>query len=599
MMYKSCRLEKILSDRKFMLLLQVLFVGVCFGFLVYRVYFGIDFTDEGWYVAEPYVVAKGAVPIANLWNQSPGFAVPLAVLFKTYLIINKGTEGIILFSRLLYVVWLLGIGVLYVVLIPRTREAGKFNPIIVLMVFSTVCYSLFDINYNTIGLVYLLLACLLVLNDTKSLKWKTIQCLAGGVIMARAFIATPALCLAVVALAVVLFVRDKKALLFYFSGMMIAAALYFGYVIISGWKMSDVINGMYYTLHDYAYFKLPYLQTVFESIEFLLRYLFPLFLYFATEAIFYYMFRVKENKNRPISRLSIESVSAIHILIFLVIGIVLGDPDRWSWFGAPVLLIKCFLYYSDKIELRKTIVVTSTVTLLYFVTYLFASWTSNYGFGEREFWLSIPTCMTVYSICVLIGADNPYIGRIVLIIGLLCIAFISIKKAFSYVYRDDSMDQLNYRVESGIWKGLYTTEQRSKDVIALEEEIRRMTDNTKNVMFLDWVSFAYLMTDSELCAPSTLDTCLYSYDINDASILYDYFSLAKSVPQSIIYVDYGRDAEGWSFERDDWRFNKFVRSFYSPDEAFDCQTFRVLKCTLNGEDQELAMKYCLDNKTYR
>ena len=81
--------------------------AVCFLLMLHRIRYGIDFTDESWYVAEPYIAAKGAHPYSEIWEQAPGFVFPLVFVYRLFLMINGGTEGIFLFSRCLYLVWLL------------------------------------------------------------------------------------------------------------------------------------------------------------------------------------------------------------------------------------------------------------------------------------------------------------------------------------------------------------------------------------------------------------------------------------------------------------------------------------------------------------
>lgn len=84
--------RSICRDRKEQMLytvdLIVLFLGL--GAIGYRILLGIDFTDQGWYVAEPYIVAEGAVPYVNNWTQVPRFTLPLALLFKVYIILQGG-----------------------------------------------------------------------------------------------------------------------------------------------------------------------------------------------------------------------------------------------------------------------------------------------------------------------------------------------------------------------------------------------------------------------------------------------------------------------------------------------------------------------------
>lgn len=67
--------------------------------IIYRSVKDVDFIDTIWYVAEPYLVAKGAVPYLNSWSQVPGFTIPLANIIKMYEKLNNGTEGIFCFLQ--------------------------------------------------------------------------------------------------------------------------------------------------------------------------------------------------------------------------------------------------------------------------------------------------------------------------------------------------------------------------------------------------------------------------------------------------------------------------------------------------------------------
>ncbi len=123
-------------------------LALCFVGMINRVRFGIDFTDETWYVAELYLVAKGAVPYSDLWSQAPGFTIPLALFFRMFLEINGGAEGIVLFLRVLYVIWT------FFVIILVWRLCKKIPLLLYLPMLAICISSLFDINYNTIGVYY-------------------------------------------------------------------------------------------------------------------------------------------------------------------------------------------------------------------------------------------------------------------------------------------------------------------------------------------------------------------------------------------------------------------------------------------------------------
>lgn len=151
------------SSKKIINVVNVIFFILGIAVLVYRIVRGIDFTDQSWYVAEPYIVSEGAIPYVDNWSHVPGFTIPLATFTKIFTHINGGTEGIFLFSRIEYVIWLIAIGGIVFYLINRSKY--KIPSIILLPFLFITPYQLYAINYNTIGLMYLLLSSALLCSD--------------------------------------------------------------------------------------------------------------------------------------------------------------------------------------------------------------------------------------------------------------------------------------------------------------------------------------------------------------------------------------------------------------------------------------------------
>ena len=74
-----------------------------------RMYFGVDFTDEAFYVALPYRFANGARPLVDealLVQQSS--AVLLYPFVKSYTGV-AGTKGIVVFARHLHFLFVCGV----------------------------------------------------------------------------------------------------------------------------------------------------------------------------------------------------------------------------------------------------------------------------------------------------------------------------------------------------------------------------------------------------------------------------------------------------------------------------------------------------------
>ncbi len=134
-------------------------------------------------------------------------------------------------------------------------------------------------------------------------------------------------------------------------------------------------------------------------------------------------------------------------------------------------------------------------------------------------------------------------------------------KALKYVYRDDSLSNLTYKVEQGVFKGIYTTEQRGKDTMGLEKFIKSVTDCEDYIAFRDNVPIGYLFMNGKICDIRTWDCMQYSYGRNDPSALYAYYERARKIPDKIIYVDFGRDKQ-LSVDDDKFLYNIFLKEYY-------------------------------------
>lgn len=220
----------------------LVFVAVIIA-LVYRARCGVEFSDEAWYVGVPYIAAKGAVPYTEIWTQAAGTTFPLFVIYKIFLFLNGGTEGIILFSRVLYLVWLT------VVALFSFHFCNKRYPM--LLFLPLLCFAphrLFQIDYNTIGPVYLLLSALILFVWEKGTQKK--EFIAGcvaGILMARAVIGTPSTVAPCVFVMILLLVkREFPKCLGYCAGGFAFAAIVFIYCSIP-----YGITGLFYGIKSY------------------------------------------------------------------------------------------------------------------------------------------------------------------------------------------------------------------------------------------------------------------------------------------------------------------------------------------------------------
>ena len=115
-----------------------------------RLFLGVDLSDEGFYVAVPYRMALGARPFVDEMSmlQTAGFFVYPFV--KLYVWLTGGADGIVLFTRHLYLAWVALVALLAwlgLKTVVRWEHALVASFVCVTFVF----VSTTNLSYNTLG----------------------------------------------------------------------------------------------------------------------------------------------------------------------------------------------------------------------------------------------------------------------------------------------------------------------------------------------------------------------------------------------------------------------------------------------------------------
>jgi len=150
---------------------------------------------------------------------------------------------------------------------------------------------------------------------------------------------------------------------------------------------------------------------------------------------------------------------------------------------------------------------------------------------------------------------------------------------YAFVYHDQPINQLTYRMESGVYKGLYTEQNRGRGIIQLERVIREVTDESDYVYFRDYAQQAYLMTEANLLAPSSWDILEYSSNVSrfSDSLIHSYFDTVGQIPTKIIYVlNREINVSHPSIENEGFLFNRFVEENYIRTFTKDMELFLVI-----------------------
>jgi len=126
-----------------------------------RIYYGIDFTDEGYNIAMPYLFTKGQTPFVDEILAHQGGSLLIQPFLSVYLKIVGDTDGIVLFSRHLFFAFSATSSLALFLIIKRFYNTAS-------AVFATVVhllyvpFSLYCLHYNYLGSTFFLLFLLLI-----------------------------------------------------------------------------------------------------------------------------------------------------------------------------------------------------------------------------------------------------------------------------------------------------------------------------------------------------------------------------------------------------------------------------------------------------
>jgi hypothetical protein len=167
-----------------------------------RLFLGIDLNDEGFYVAVPYRMALGARPFVDEMSILQTAALFVAPFVRLYVWLRGGAEGVVLFTRHLYLAWTVAISLAGCIGLKRVVR-WEHALLAALVCTTFVFVSTTNLSYNTISAGFLVVGMALgarAVASGGSARWLA----AAGVAQALAVFAYPTLVVALPVTAVCL-----------------------------------------------------------------------------------------------------------------------------------------------------------------------------------------------------------------------------------------------------------------------------------------------------------------------------------------------------------------------------------------------------------
>ena len=532
--------------------------------LVYlRTFLGTEITDEAYYIAETLGNLRGNYPFTlNNYFAGIGYTFLPTPLFFFYKLLVPSGEGIVLFSRLCFVTFKLL--VYFLVFLILRRHVKPVHAMLYLACSFSFSGLILNFNYNSIPPVVFSLASVLAFDSVEKPKpHKAIALVASGFLCGVTVFANPVYAAALLVLLPLIVIRSEKRErawnLFFFllGGLLDILCVFIPLVLRTGaealWAgLSALLRNIFPVEPLSQMSKSDKLREVFRLVKLSLLFLPACLIVWLAPRI---PMIKKQNNFKPQDDVLI--LVALYICLTLLVQLFIRSEwtSLYKTGASAVVLVLVIVLFG---------LARSFPLFLYLGLFPLLT-TAMTIFGSSSSAVLARFQMLLYSlyaaILLLSEAERPSVRSLAVLSAAMCI-LLQGYTLYKVPYREGSLHTLTTKVESGVYKGIYTTPRRAHDLPELESFLNAQVSEEDFYAFRDNVPCGYLMMHTgQICDVSSWDCLQYSYGRNTPARLFDYYKRRDAIPDVIFYVDYGRDPV-LSIENENFRYNDFVRAYY-------------------------------------
>lgn len=543
-----------------------------------RCFFAIEFTDEAYTVSDALAIMHGNTAYSHASHNVAGMSFIPIIFYKVYELFVPSMEGIFLFSRIAFNLFR------FVIIFITSSLLKCEKDRVSRMVFACLLipYMATTINTNfsytsTSAYLAILVSAMLYSSGYVGERKRNIRLFLAGIISAFMVMTHIVYALAVITFILLLFLYTEKneklkSILLYCLGG-ICATMSILIMVLFQSDFSHLVSGFNIILYG-APKGLSTATSLNERLSYAFGKALPIWIPMVKITIFcYIVFWTIDYLRFRKKSLFYPNYWFVSVTVAFVC-LVIMHWDCYSDVGCACLgsfFLSFFLF-----KRRDSFVWYFSV---YIIVFLVAIIYFTNPSGSR-FYFGIPLIFPM--ILYLISVKEKWIHYLGYSLSFLLIVLMCFRNFDTY--RDASVDKLDTRVKSGVYKGIYTTSDRAKDVVELENYINDNISDDESVSFRDNAPVAYLMKNKNICDIRTWDDMQWYYGCNDPTAMYMYYKNKGSIPDVISYIDFKRD-DSLSIENpsDIFQYNDFVNEYYYLDkDDFKNTTFRVLIYRNNG-----------------
>lgn len=553
----------------FYALLVIILIGIIS--IIKRCFYGIETTDEAYYIANANLILQGKTPVATIWTLQSGSLIIYTWLLGLYKFFVPDLAGVFLYMRICFTIFRL---VILIYAYFSLKKVIADVPALCACAFLVPHYGLINqFSYVTCAENMLVLTGVVVFNAAYSKKNRQLYWGLAGITVALAICSHPSMVMNSLFIILVSCVLSEKKICSIIStavgGLGTAVVILIWIVISEGGsgRLIFSINHMMTSPPQNA--KTDKLTAIVATIG-TLKYEIMSWLFFGlifAVIAFLVIIIKKTSKTKALQQcftvgIMAWFISEIFLQVYKQAKYSLNGEGFNICFGVWIGIASITIFLINKKDR-----LNMTVFLgMCFPSIIFAISNGMLSGGGLYGRLGsiIPAgmgliVMLVHNLKELEFPVNISYGSgiLVFLVGMIFI----LDYEYAYVYRDNPITELNYTVEEGIYKGIYTTQINAESLPEIEDTIREYTNDCNTIKAMDCAPEVYLMTDAVALTPTTWDDMHYADGKNNPAYVYDYFKFMEDTPDAVVYVA-SPEKPNPSIFQEGYLFNEFVNKNY-------------------------------------
>ncbi|MBO6113064.1 MAG: hypothetical protein J6P45_08465, partial [Lachnospiraceae bacterium] len=223
--------------------------GLCAMFLILRAFFGFCSSDEPFYLSTTKRLFDGDLIFAEEWFPTQLSSLIILPLYALFVTVTGGTDGIILFFRIVYILTVFVISCAsYRILNKRNGSAAAFCCAFFMLNF--VHLNIATLSYYTMSFEFFIFSMLLLMPKKRSLY------ILSGFIFALSVLSLPSLAIAYAVAFITVFCLSfkfrflREGLIYTTFGIGAALILFLIYLYASGNSIGNLFEFLPYVLSD-------------------------------------------------------------------------------------------------------------------------------------------------------------------------------------------------------------------------------------------------------------------------------------------------------------------------------------------------------------